>query len=585
MTGSKSPCADAAIEMGSIWGKLSDPHDWPEHYVLRGLAVEHYTGQAEYGEGAVKACGAHFLVENCRLTWNNASGLILRGRDIVVRRCVCDHNGSSGVSVLPTFVPSIENVLLEDDQTNDNNWRGAMGEFYGFAVAGMKLMTSRGVVLRRFTSARNASPGVWLDNANRNYLIEQCRFLNNTKGPGLWLEISQGPFLVRDCVSAFNVDGVTISNSAQVTLLRNTLYGNTGSQVAEWSEMLNRDGNFDVDMTMRDNVIAATSPGQALWRRPDYPNIYATLRSDGNLWYRPGGGGWYIGSEALDFSGWLTRTKQDGASLWADPRLKAPGAGVFTPRADSPLMARAAWGTRTAVTLLPRRAMATPFTKVYMASEAGLPIRYTLDGTDPGPHSPLYAGPFTLDRVATVKARAFGPGGGGLVATGALVAVAPPEPDVSLSDLTPLKNVVGWGGQARKDRSILDAPLSVDGIGFAHGMGAHAPSELVYDIPPDARRFVSVVGVDDDVLGQANGKSSVAFVVYADDAKLTQTDVLRAGQVRTIDVALPPGSKRLRLVVTDGGDGRTGTTPTGCRPVSAGPDPPATEERGVKEGG
>ena len=127
---------------------------------------------------------------------------------------------------------------------------------------------------------------------------------------------------------------------------------------------------------------------------------------------------------------------------------------------------------------------------------------------------------------------------------------------MSLSDLTPLKNVVGYGNQARKDRSILDAPLSVDGIGFAHGMGAHAPSELVYDIPPDARRFVSVVGVDDDVLGQANGKSSVAFVVYADDAKLTQTDVLRAGQVRTIDVALPPGSRRLRLVVTDGGDGQ-----------------------------
>ena len=49
-------------------------------------------------------------------------------------------------------------------------------------------------------------------------------------------------------------------------------------------------------------------------------------------------------------------------------------------------------------------------------------------------------------------------------------------------------------------------------------MGAHAPSELVDDIPADTRRFVSVIGVDDDVLGQASGNSSVAFVVYADDA-------------------------------------------------------------------
>ena len=33
-----------AIGMGSVWGKLSDPHDWPSYYVLRGLSVEHYTG-------------------------------------------------------------------------------------------------------------------------------------------------------------------------------------------------------------------------------------------------------------------------------------------------------------------------------------------------------------------------------------------------------------------------------------------------------------------------------------------------------------------------------------------------------------
>ncbi len=547
----------SAIEMGSVWGKLSDSHDWPSYYVLRGLSVEHYTGQGDFGRAAATACGAHFLIEDCRFTWNDATALTLRGSDIVVRRCVCDHNGSSGIGSPPTPFPSIQNVLMEDDQTENNNWRGAMGDFYGYAVAGMKLMTSGSIVLRRFTSAHNASPGVWLDKDNRNYLIDHCRFVDNTKGPGLWLEISPGPFLVRDCISAFNGDGVMISNSAEITLLRNTLYGNTGSQIAEWSPALDRESCYDLSLALYDNVIVGANGGEALWRRPNYPNIYSTLRAGGNLWYRPGGGGWFLGTEALDFSGWLTRTQQDATSVWADPRLQTPNLGNFAPRADSPLVHRGEWGTRAAVILLPQRALVTPDTKVYMATESGLPIRYTLDGTSPGPASRVYTGPIPLEHAATVKAQVFGPNTWDApIATATLIGVAPPVPDVFVSDLTPIKNVVGWGGQARKDRSIQDAALRIDGIGFAHGMGAHAPSEIIYDIPKDAHRFVSIVGVDDEVLGQANGKSSVTFAVYADDMLLTQTGVLHVGDLRSIDVKIPTDSHRIHLVVTDGGNGQ-----------------------------
>jgi len=37
----------------------------------------------------------------------------------------------------------------------------------------------------------------------------------------------------------------------------------------------------------------------------------------------------------------------------------------------------------------------------------GAEVRYTLDGSDPDPDSPLYAGPFTLTETTTVKSRAF----------------------------------------------------------------------------------------------------------------------------------------------------------------------------------
>ena len=547
----------SAIEMGSIWGKLSESHDWPLYYVLRGLAVQHYTGLGGYGEAAVTACGAHILIEDCRFTWNNSTALALRGSDMVVRRSVCDNNGSSGIGSPPTPFPSIQNVLMEDVQTNHNNWRGAAGEFYGFAVAGMKLMTSGNVVLRRFTSSYNASPGIWLDKENRNYLIENSRILHNEKGPGLWMEISEGPLLVRDCICAFNKDGVMISNSSSITLLRNTLYGNASSQIAEWSPAIDREGFYDLSLTLKDNVIAGTDSQQALWRRPDYANIYSTLRSEGNLWHRPGGSGWFVGTEALDFSDWLSRTHQDTTSIWADPDLHNPEAGDFAPSANSPLTRRGNWGQRAVVTLLPRRALVTPDTKVYMATTSGLPIHYTLDGTMPKSSSPIYNAPIPMVKKTLIHARVFGSNAqNNPVASAELVGVAPPHPDISLADLTPLKNTVGYGVEARKNRSIMGSPLRINGIGFASGMGAHAPSELVYDIPPDARRFVSVVGVDDDVLGQANGKSSVAFAVYADDILLTQTPVLRVGDLQTIDVKIPDHSRHLRLIITDGDDGQ-----------------------------
>lgn len=68
--------------------------------------------------------------------------------------------------------------------------------------------------------------------------------------------------------------------------------------------------------------------------------------------------------------------------LVAAPTVFAP---VATERLD-----RA--GTRVAVTL---------------AAEAGLPIRYTLDGTAPGPRSPLYAAPLSLALPTRLRAASF----------------------------------------------------------------------------------------------------------------------------------------------------------------------------------
>jgi len=129
----------------------------------------------------------------------------------------------------------------------------------------------------------------------------------------------------------------------------------------------------------------------------------------------------------------------------------------------------------------------------------------------------------------------------------------PPGPDVHLSDLTPLKAACEWGGAPKKDRSISGRPLRIGGRTYAKGMGVHANAVLAYALKPHFKRFVALVGLDDAKSDDPRG--SVAFEVYVDRRRLAQWTVTKAGVVRPFNVAIPPGNKRIRLVVTDAGDG------------------------------
>jgi hypothetical protein len=130
----------------------------------------------------------------------------------------------------------------------------------------------------------------------------------------------------------------------------------------------------------------------------------------------------------------------------------------------------------------------------------------------------------------------------------------PPLPDISLSDLQPEKAVNGWNGDPRRNLSIEDNPLSIRGEVFQKGMGVHAVSELVYVLKPHYKRFVAVVGVDDEKNDSPAG--SVTFEVYADDKELFKSAVLTPFDERLgINVEIPVGAKQLRLVVGDGGNG------------------------------
>ncbi|MDQ1655617.1 MAG: alpha-glucosidase [Cryptosporangiaceae bacterium] len=128
---------------------------------------------------------------------------------------------------------------------------------------------------------------------------------------------------------------------------------------------------------------------------------------------------------------------------------------------------------------------------------------------------------------------------------------------VYASDLPFIYENNGWGS-AERDHSNGDLPkgdgrtITIHGTQFAKGIGIHAPSEIDVRLGGSCTEFRAQVGLDDEVIGSG----SVEFQLEGDGKPLGTSGVVRSGDAPkpfTVDVT---GVQRLKLKVTDGGDGR-----------------------------
>jgi len=115
-------------------------------------------------------------------------------------------------------------------------------------------------------------------------------------------------------------------------------------------------------------------------------------------------------------------------------------------------------------------------------------------------------------------------------------------------DLTTIQQ--GYGA-AHAGRSVDNAPLTLGGVTYVHGVGTHAVSNFVVDLHGSATRFQSEVGID----GEKPNKGSVTFTVLVDGHVKANTQVIHGGdKPQYLDVDLT-GAKKLELVVGDADDG------------------------------
>ena len=106
-------------------------------------------------------------------------------------------------------------------------------------------------------------------------------------------------------------------------------------------------------------------------------------------------------------------------------------------------------------------------------------------------------------------------------------------------------------GRPRAARTLRDQPIVLGGVPYEHGIGTRSISEFVIDLKGSATRFHAMVGIDDAL---RNGIGSVTFEIWADDTRVAESGLMRAGDAPRLLSAVLTGARVLTLLVDDGGD-------------------------------
>jgi hypothetical protein len=107
-------------------------------------------------------------------------------------------------------------------------------------------------------------------------------------------------------------------------------------------------------------------------------------------------------------------------------------------------------------------------------------------------------------------------------------------------------------GQLRYGLSFDGNPLSIGGVGFARGLGAHAASRIRLRLPPGTARLDGACGVDDEVGVRGSVRCEI---LGGDGAVLFSSSLLRGGMPAQRFALDTRGQETLELVADATGDG------------------------------
>lgn len=287
------------------------------NFVLRKLTFRH--GNSAVPKSAVQITDSSgVLVEDCDFEWNNWDGFdVLVSSDVIIRRSAGNNNGASGLGGY-----KLKRLVMDSADTSFNNWRGAQGQFFGWAVAGAKFGVIHDGLVIRHRALANQSRGLWFDYDTVNMSIEQCGLYSN-KSDGVFIEANQGPVAIRDSLISGNIEGSGVlgANSSDVTISGSAIWGNGLAQIqitgVESRSVTNWETGAQFNVRPERWTIVSTliwaGKASELWlQTPNWPAFLTTLNSRVNVWSRPADPrAFRIGSRQVALSDWQQTTSTD----------------------------------------------------------------------------------------------------------------------------------------------------------------------------------------------------------------------------------------------------------------------------------
>jgi hypothetical protein len=121
-----------------------------------------------------------------------------------------------------------------------------------------------------------------------------------------------------------------------------------------------------------------------------------------------------------------------------------------------------------------------------------------------------------------------------------------------LSDMVACTAINGLG-TVKYNQSTDGAPIKLNGITYAKGLGLHANSEITYQLNGNFSRFITDIGIDDEIASPPT-LGSVYFRVYADNALRYESPLL-TNVSNTIKLNINvQGVQELKLITNQGPD-------------------------------
>ena len=313
--------------------------------VVRGLTFEYANSCHQSSAVSIVNAAQNVLIDTDSFVWNNAVGFVANGsvKNFTVQNSVASHNGQLGFST-----SQVKSGLWQSDTTTYNNWRGAQGAFYSWDTGGTKFLLDHSSTFNSLTTAYNQAHGIAYDTDNKNETLNSLVSVSNM-GTGFYAEKSEGPFTFTSAAICGNniqnnpyIGGITLRDSAAVSLAGSSLFGNGTSQIY----LIGQAGGFLVtdwetgqmytvlneNLKLSQTTLAGPSNYQVFsdgtLGGADWTHFVSTLNSDNNNWWAgTNNGAFTVPTPAkwtnLNLGGWQTITTQDSHSTWTSASIPA----------------------------------------------------------------------------------------------------------------------------------------------------------------------------------------------------------------------------------------------------------------------